>query len=64
MGIVAMIIYMIMLFIDVKETAVTDFVLGAMLGIALGTIILSAIHTSRYGKNVLACKSRILSKGK
>ncbi len=63
-GIIAMIVYLILLFLDANQTPLTDFISGAMLGLGLGSIIVSAIFTSRYGAKIKAIKYSIIKNNK
>ena len=58
------IIYVVLIFLDLKSTPLNDFTQGLMLGISLGCIIVSFVSTAKYGAKVKAFKLRILQKGK
>ncbi len=62
LGIFTMIIYLILVMGDIKETPLNDFISGMMLGISLATMIMSDIHTIKYRTKVLAFKRRIIGK--
>ena len=61
-GILAMIIYFILSFVDPDETFLNGFVAGNMLGISLAALIISAVFTTKYGAKIRAYKLRILEK--
>ncbi len=61
-GILSMIVYLVLLFSEPAETALNDFITGLMLGISLGSLIVSAVFTTKYGAKVRAYKLRILEK--
>ncbi len=61
-GILSMIIYFILVFVDPDETFLNGFVSGSMLGISLASLIISAVFTTKYGARIRAYKLRILEK--
>ncbi len=61
-GIFTMIIYLVLLFVDPDETLLKGFVAGNMLGISFGSLIVSAVFTTKYGAKIRAYKLRILQK--
>ncbi len=63
-GVAAMLLYFLLLFAGATETALHSFAAGLMPGIAFGTILLSALYTSKYLFKIRACKLRVLRRWK
>ena len=61
-GIITMIVYFTLLFIDPPQTPVIDFISGMMIGISFGSIIASAVFSSKYGAKFRKFKMRLLGR--
>ncbi len=55
-GIVSLIIYLSILYFELNEAPLTNFIEGLSLGCTLGLLLVSAISTSKYGNKLYTLK--------